>query len=125
MGVFSVTVQLGDPDGRNFRPVDMIVDTGASHTSLPASMLRDIGVTPHSRQRFVMADGRTADSDIGRTWIRIDGRDEVTIVVFSEEGTQPLLGAVTLEEFQLGIDTVGRKLVPVVGYRLAKVKGDD
>ena len=118
MGVFSVSVEIGDPAGRNFRPVEVWVDTGSSHTALPASLLRELGVTPHARQSFVLADGRSVDSEIGRTWIRIDGRSEVTIVVFAEEGTQPLLGAVTLEELRLGVDPVARKLIPVPGYAL-------
>ncbi len=38
------------------------------------------------------------------------------MVVFGDAGTQFLLGAVSLEEFGLGIDPVARKLVPVPGY---------
>jgi predicted aspartyl protease len=71
----------------------------------------------------MMADGRIVESDVGRTWIRIDGHAEVTIVVFAEEDTQPLLGAITLEEFGLGVDPVGRRLMPVVKYRLTQVRG--
>ena len=36
-------------------------------------------------------------------------------VVFVEEDSQPLLGAVTLEIFRLGIDPVEMRLVPVDG----------
>jgi len=36
-------------------------------------------------------------------------------VVFGEDGGPLLLGAVTLEEFGLGVDPVARKLVPVPG----------
>ena len=118
MGVFSVTVEIGDPQSRRFQTVEALVDTGSSYTSLPASKLRELGVSPHARQRFAIADGRVIESDVGRTWVRIDGRTEMTIVVFADEGTQPLLGAVTLEEFGLGIDTMAQRLVPVVGYRL-------
>jgi clan AA aspartic protease len=120
MGVFSVRVDIGDPHGEQFRAIDALVDTGSSYTVLPASTLRQLGVMPHTRQRFIIADGRTVESEIGRTWVRIDGRTEMTIVVFADEGTQPLLGAVTLEEFGLGIDPMARRLVPVVGYRLQK-----
>jgi len=65
-----------------------------------------------------MADGRRGESDVGQTWIRLDGNTQMTIVVFAEEGTQPLIGAVTLEEFGLGIDPMGQKLIEVPGYRL-------
>jgi clan AA aspartic protease len=125
VGVFTVSVEIGDPEGEQFRSLDLVVDTGASHTSLPASLLRQLGVRPHDRQRFMMADGRIVESDVGRTWIRIDGHAEVTIVVFAEEDTQPLLGAITLEEFGLGVDPVGRRLMPVVKYRLTQVRAND
>jgi len=122
MGVFSVTVGIGDPAGQRFRDVDLVVDTGSSYTSLPASVLREAGVRPHKKQRFVMADGRRVESEIGRTWVRIDGGQEMTLVVFAEEGTAPLLGAITLQEFGLGIDPVNHKLVPVEGYRLTIIE---
>jgi predicted aspartyl protease len=61
----------------------------------------------------LLATGETVVRDIGRTWVRIDGRMEMTIVVFGDDGAPPLLGAVTLEEFGLGVDPVG--LVPVPG----------
>jgi clan AA aspartic protease len=119
VGVFAVNVEIGDPRAENFQPVEALVDTGASYTELPASALRALGVTAKERRPFVHADGRTVELEVGQTWIRIDGRTEMTIVVFAEEGTQPVLGAMTLEEFGLGIDPVGRKLIPVPGYRLA------
>lgn len=115
MGTFSVTIEAGDPQGQRFRAVEALVDTGASDTTLPTSLLDDLGVTPHGQRPFLLATGETVVRDIGRTWVRIDGRMEMTIVVFADEGTLPLLGAVTLEEFGLGVDPVGRKLVPVPG----------
>jgi predicted aspartyl protease len=115
MGTFSVTIEAADPTGRRFRPVEALVDTGASYTTLPASFLRDLGVTPHSQRPFLLATGETVMRDIGRTWVRIDGRTEMTIVVFVEDGAPPLLGAVTLEELGLGVYPVARKLIPVPG----------
>lgn len=115
MGTFSVTIEAGDPQGQQFRTVEALVDTGASYTTLPASFLRELGVTPHSRRPFLLATGGTVLRDIGRTWVRIEGRVEMTIVVFAEDGAPPLLGAVTLEELGLGVDPVARKLIPVPG----------
>lgn len=116
MGVFSVRVEVGDPRGERFEPVEALVDTGASYTSAPASLLSRLGLVPHERRPFLLADGRTVERDVGRTWLRIDGRTEMTLVVFGGEDTQPLLGAVTLEEFGLGIDPVKQRLISVPGY---------
>lgn len=116
MGVFSVTVEVGDLRGERFEPVQALVDTGASSTVIPAPLLRRLGVTPHEQRPFLLADGRTVERHIGWTWARIDGRIRMTVVVFGDEGIQPLLGAITLEEFGLDIDPVRQELIPVSGY---------
>ena len=67
-------------------------------------MLQRLGVVPHGARGFVLADGRRVELGFGRTWMRLEGREEISPVVFQEEGAQPLLGAVTLEIFGLGID---------------------
>lgn len=46
---------------------------------------------------------------------KIDGEPQPTIVVFGEPGCDALLGAVTLEEFGLGVDPIRRQLIPVPG----------
>ena len=45
--------------------------------------------------------------------MRIDGKADVSPVVFWDEESLPLLGAVTLEILSLGIDPVNRRLIPV------------
>lgn len=46
-------------------------------------------------------------------------------VVFQEEGAQPLLGAVTLEIFGLGIDRVNGRLIPVDALMLEMAERRD
>ena len=122
MGVFSVQIEIGDPGARRFERVEAVVDTGASYAQLPASTLRRLGVEPHTRRTFVMAGGRREESDVGQAWVRLNGTSQMTVVVFAEEGSQPLIGAITLEEFGLGIDPVAQKLIPVPGYRLIMIE---
>ena len=55
--------------------------------------------------------------------MRLDGREEVSPVVFREEGAQPLLGAVTLEIFSLGIDPGNGRLIPVDAFMLEAEPG--
>ena len=57
---------------------------------------------------------------MGRTWVRLDGREDIVPVVFGEEGAQPLLGAVTLEIFRLAVDPVNQSLSPVPGLLMAQ-----
>lgn len=119
MGTFHITLAVGDPQGESYVPVEALVDTGATYTMLPASMLQNLGVVPHDRAEFELADGNVAEMDIGRTWVRIDGRSEIVPIIFGEEGTIALLGAVTLEIFRLGVDLVRQELIPVRGLVMA------
>ena len=115
MGTFRVTVEIGDPQGEHFEAVAALVDTGASYTAVPRSLLERLWVRSHTHAPFVLADQRQVEYQVGRTWVRIDDRVEVTLVVFGEEGSEPILGAVTLEEFLLAPDPVSQRLIPVPG----------
>ena len=116
MGTFSVPISIGSPDGQRWAPLDALVDTGASIASVPASVLRGLGVEPMRTERFTFAQGETREMDIGQTWIRISGREVITLVLFNEEGTTPLLGAHVLEGVFMGVDPAGERLVPVGGW---------
>ena len=93
MGPFKVQVEIGDPSGSRFERVDALLDTGATYTVLPESLLRRLGVEPFRRDQFQLADGRVADRDVGQTWVRFDGRSAISMVVFGGQGIDPLLGA--------------------------------
>ncbi len=115
MGTFRAIVEVGDPTGSGWVPVQVLVDTGASHTVMPASVLQPLGVRPCSRGAFRLADGRRIEREMGQTWIRVDGAEVITQVVFGDEGVEPLLGVVTLEELRLGVDPVSLRIIPVDG----------
>ena len=111
MGTFSCSVQVGDPSGERFEEVEALVDTGASYTVMSGSLLRELGVSSHTTEEFELADGRVTEMEIGRTWVRIDGRSEITLVIFGEEGVRPLLGAYTLEGLALSVDPSNQRLI--------------
>ncbi len=111
MGTFSVDVEIGDPEGREFVVVNALVDTGASYTAMPASLLRRLGVEPRDDRRFNLADGRTTRLPVGETTMRLTGKDWTVPVVFAPEDTRPLLGATALEIFSLVVDPNEGRLV--------------
>ncbi len=115
LGTFRVVIDIGDPDGNRFESVQALVDTGASYTTVPSSVLREMTVTAHDRVTFILADGRRVQRDVGRTWIRVDGKSEITLVVFGDEDSESLVGAYTLQGLLLGVDTPNERLVPVPG----------
>jgi predicted aspartyl protease len=115
MGTFSVPLQVGDQAGSRYETVEALVDTGATYTVLPGSVLRELGVQPHRTSIFELADGSRHEWQMGRTWVRLQDKQEMTLVVFGEDDVSPLLGAVTLEEFLLAPDPIRKTLVSVPG----------
>ena len=125
MGTFRVQMEIGDPDGERFQTVEALVDTGATYTSAPASLLRQLGIAPRNTGAFILADGSRSERQIGQTWVRLDDESNIVPVVFADERSTPLLGAVTLEIFRLGVDPVGKRLIPVDGLLLVIEEEED
>jgi len=115
VGTFRVAIEIGDAAGESWETVEALVDTGATYTTVPAALLRRLGVTPYVRDTFVLAGGRRVAHDIGQSWIRVGGRAVVTLLVFAAPEAPPLLGAYALEGLRLAPDPIGRRLVPVPG----------
>ena len=113
MGTFSVSIGLAGLGRNSWITLDALVDTGASTTSLPSSMLRGLGIDPIMQKSFRFAQGDVRDLDVGQAYIRIQGQEFITQVVFNAEGTTPLLGALSLEGAYMAVDPAGQRLVPV------------
>lgn len=118
MGTFSQRIAIASIVGDRFREMDALVDTGATYTCIPRSFVDELGIRPEEYATFVLADGREVSYPIAQVRMRLNGRERFTICVFGEEGTEPLLGAVTLEEFGLAVDPLNKRLIPVRGYLL-------
>ncbi|MGC8582830.1 MAG: aspartyl protease family protein [Thermoproteus sp.] len=114
MGVFTVKARVwavGRTSGAV--EVDLLVDTGATYTVLPASLLARLGVAPLRTVRLRLADGRVVERELGEVGIEVEGlRASATPVVFGEEGIY-LLGSVTMEQLGLAPDPVEKRLKPV------------
>ena len=113
MGTFNIEINLGNQECERWTPIQAMIDTGAFLSSAPASILRDLGISPIRRQGFRFADGSTKQMEVGEVRIRIDGREATTQVVFNDEDTHPLLGTLALEELFLVVDPIARRLVPM------------
>ena len=116
MGVFSVPIEIRAREGSRSERLDALVDTGATFTMVPASVLDGLGVEPEESIEFELADSSVREFRIGEARIRLDGREITTFVVFGEEGITPLLGAYTLEGMMLAVDTPNQRLVRAIGH---------
>ena len=93
--------------------VELLVDTGATYTVLPSSLLEGLGVVAERAVKLRLADGRVVERRVGEVGIEIDGyRASATPVVFGDEGIY-LLGSVTMEQMGVAPDPVGKRLRPV------------
>ncbi len=118
MGIFSVPISIGDSQRERWVDLDALVDTGASITAVAGSLLQELGITPLFKQSFRFAQGDVREMDVGQAWIRVEDKEVVTLVLFNDEGTQPLLGALALEGVFLGVDPLAKRLFPVEGLMM-------
>lgn len=123
MATFRVTIEIGPMNQSRFERIEALVDTGATYTVVPRDVLERLGIEPQLRRRFRVADGRVVELDMAWAVVKTEGQMAYTICIFGEPGMDSLLGAVTLEELGLGVDTLNQRLVPVelllIGFGLA------
>ena len=119
MGTFYVDIGLGHPLGGDFLPVSALVDTGSTHSVIPESLLASLSLAPLERRTYRIADGSFIQRDVGEARFRIDDRERTCTVIFGPEG-QCLLGATTLEDFDLMVDPTqpNPSLVSIDDFRL-------
>ena len=115
MGEFFWPVGVKSADGERTETVDALVDTGASYSMFPRSMLEHLGIEKSFVLAFEQADGNVVDRDVGRAVLVINGDESPMRVIFGDQGTSPLIGANALQEFLLLIDPVGEQLVSRTG----------
>ena len=116
MGVFRVQISVGDNERRQWQDLSAVVDTGTFMSAVPGSALRDLGLVPTmnetGNETGTLADGTEKNFDTTYTWLRLNGREVMTCVIFNDEFTDPLLGSLALETLLYVVDPSGERLVP-------------
>ena len=112
MGTFRWPLRISSMDSQRSQDIEATVDTGAAYTTLPTRTLRELGIQPMGKRRFLLADGRRIEMDYGEARATVDGENVTTLVVFGEDDGPALLGAYTLEGLALAVDPVEQRLVP-------------
>ena len=91
------------------REVEFLVDTGAFHTVLPPSLIRELGLETPVTAAATVADNRRVTIKIGAAYLQLEGREggisiaEMTVPV-------PLLGVSALEVLGFKVDPVARRI---------------
>ena len=112
VGTFSVDFTIWNQERTQARILSGLVDTGASYTMVPESILNDLGIEPFDTERFRLADGSRRELSLGWVEMELDGRTRPTYVIFGSDDNNVLLGAMALEAFGLAADATYRRLIP-------------
>ncbi|MGH9198902.1 MAG: hypothetical protein ACRD1T_24645, partial [Acidimicrobiia bacterium] len=113
VGSFTVRFEVGSADRGEFREVEGLVDTGSTFSRIPASLLLELHHEKAGRERFRLGDGRVVEYDLADVPVRLAGKVRTTTCMWDEAEAQPVLGAVSLEQFLLAVDPVEQRLVGV------------
>jgi predicted aspartyl protease len=126
MGLTVLSLEVANPaDADRREAVEFLVDSGAVYSFVPRAVLERLGIQPHARQRFRLADGSTIDRDRGDALFFYKGHRGAAPVIFAEEADATLLGAVTLESLGFVLDAVRRDLLPLPMVIAGTIPGRD
>ena len=112
VGTFYVDFVIWNQGRTQSRTLNGLVDTGASYTLIPASILEELGIERIRSRLFSLADGSTKELSIGFADMELDGQVSPVHVVFGVDSEKILLGAMALEAFALAADAKNRRLIP-------------
>ena len=115
MGEFTWPVGVWSADGERMETVDALVDTGASYSLFPRTMLERLGIERRYILPFEQADGSVIQRDVGHATLVVNGTESSMRVIFGEDDAEALLGSNALQEFLLLVDPVAEELVPRTG----------
>ncbi len=114
MGLTVLRVGVANPSAPDVvETLELLVDSGAIYSVVPASILDKLNILPLVVQEFRLADGSTISRRKGVAVFRYGERVGGADVIFGEEGDSTLLGAFTLEALGLSLDPLRRELKPL------------
>lgn len=104
MGILEVEVEILKTQGGPARRLRLLVDTGASLSFIPGTILEELGIQPVDLEPFELGDGRIVERRVGPAVVRYEGKEAGTQVVFAEPGDGTVLGVNALEELGLQLN---------------------
>lgn len=111
MGMTYTRFKISNPaTPRKFQEQKFLVDSGAIYTVAPGNILKKLGIKPHSRKVFTLANGETTERRIGDAIFEYRGHKAASPVIFGKAKDSNLLGTVTLESLGFILDPLQREL---------------
>lgn len=113
---FTVRIRVGRWGNGSPEPaeeIEVLVDTGASYTALPKSLLKRMGVPVLGRLTLRLANGEKIEREYGPCLLKVMDGWYGTTVVLAEDTDIPLLGTNTMDDASVEVDLRTKQLVPV------------
>ena len=110
LGETRVKGRLYGPLGES--EIEMLVDTGATLTTLPEHTARDLGIAVEEVVNVKLADGTVRQFGMGEVRLELRNLRKTVGVLIVPETEEPLLGLTALELFRLKVNPVTRELEP-------------
>ena len=112
VGTFNVDFVIWNRGRSRSLTLNGVVDTGASYTLVPASVLDEMGIERLQSKVFSLADGSRIKLSLGWVEMELEGETGHVHIVFGPDNGKVLLGAIALETFALAADAKYRRLIP-------------
>lgn len=124
MGHSWVEIEIADLAKKSAKQVKALVDTGATLTTLPESVAKEIGIEPVSEENVATGAGMVKIKR-GRAWITLKGKEGPFDVWISDFIDKVLLGVVVLDSFGFEVDPATGTLHerPLLLYYNNRTKG--
>ena len=111
MGLTQLSIDVANPGSLDrWETVDCLIDSGATYSVIPATVLARVGIRVTGEQSFRLANGERTVRRKGIAAFRYGERIGGADVIFGETNDTQLLGAFTLEALGLGLDPLKREL---------------
>ena len=120
MDFTNVSIKIANPQKPQLSAdTELLVDSGALYSIVPAQFLRNIALEPKRRQTLILANGDSIARPVGEAIFRFSDYEGTAPVIFGEETDKAVLAVVTLEVLGLQIDPIRQELKPAPGLLLA------
>lgn len=107
-------MRFGSLDGSTWLPAQVTIDTGSLHSQVSPAMAAELQAPLFRRERLLLADGTTEERDV--VYVRLDLDPTlptlITTAIVGADDAPLTVGALALEQLEVGIDPLTGTLVP-------------
>ena len=121
MGLTHVPVTVSNLTTHDSFMAEFLIDTGATEPMIPSSDLKRIGIEPHGKRVYQLANGQHMEFEVGEARISFWDESLPMRVIFGPDGSEPILGVIALEMAGIMVDPKNQTLTKLQVFPLKQV----